>query len=122
MPVKLKCTVMTNIQPKYYKLIWMKENVFVTGIGYSTESTPFDNNTNTQNHFLTIHKASPGAYTCMLISTTREVIDVQTQYVVTESKNFFIACLWFFEFYNDIIGDAIMYSKLKKFIQFFKWN
>ena len=89
MPVKLKCTVMTNIQPKYYKLIWMKENVFVTGIGYSTESTPFDNNTNTQNHFLTIHKASAGAYTCMLISTTREVIDIQTQYVVTESKNFF---------------------------------
>ena len=93
MPVKLNCTVMTDIHPRYYKLIWMKGSVFVTGNGYSTESTPFDNNTNSQNHFLTIHKASPGAYTCMLISTTRKIIDVQTQDVVTESENFLIACL-----------------------------
>ena len=83
MPVKLKCTVKTNVQSKY-KLIWMKGDEFVTGNGYSIESTPFDSN-NT-NHFLTIHKASPGAYTCMLIYTTGEVIDSKTQHVVTESE------------------------------------
>ena len=66
----------------------MKEDEFVTGNGYSVESTPFDSNTNTHNHFLTIHKATPGAYTCMLISTTREVIDSKTQHVVTESEYF----------------------------------
>ena len=86
MPVKLNCTVKTNVQSNYYKLIWKKGDEFVTGNGYSIESTQFDSNTNTQNHFLTIHKASPGAYTCMLISTTREVIDSKTQHVVTESE------------------------------------
>ena len=39
MPVKLECTVKTNVQSKY-KLIWMKGDDFVTGIGYSIESTP----------------------------------------------------------------------------------
>ena len=87
MPVKLKCTVKTNVQSKY-KLIWMKEDEFVTGNGYSIQSTQFDNNTNTQNHFLTIHKASLGTYTCMLISTTSEVIDSKSQHVVTESEYF----------------------------------
>ena len=85
MPVKLKCTVKTNVQSKY-KLIWMKGDEFVTGNGYSIESTPFDSNNNIENHFLTIHKASPGTYTCMLLSTTREVIDSKTQHVVTESE------------------------------------
>ena len=59
MPVKLKCTVMTNAQSKY-KLIWMTGDVFVTGNGYSIESTQFDNNTSIQNHYLTIHEATPG--------------------------------------------------------------
>ena len=90
MPVKLKCTVKTNVQSKY-KLIWMKGDEFVIGNGYSIESTPFDSNNNT-NHFLTIHKASPGAYTCMLIYTTGEVIDSKTQHVVTESE-YFTDCL-----------------------------
>ena len=53
MPVKLNCTVKTNVQSKY-KLIWMKGDAFVTGDGYSMESTQFDSNTNTQNHYLTI--------------------------------------------------------------------
>ena len=92
MPVKLKCTVKTNVQSNY-KLIWMKGDEFVTGNGYSIESTQFDNNTNTQNHFLTIHKASPGAYTCMLLSTTRKVIDSKTQHVVTESELDISDCL-----------------------------
>ena len=85
MPVKLRCTVKTNVQSNY-KLIWMKGDEFVTGNGYSIESTLFDIINNTQNHFLTIHKASPGDYTCILISTTREVIDSKTQHVVTESE------------------------------------
>ena len=91
MPVKLKCTVKTNFQSKY-KLIWMKGDAFVTGSGYSIESTQFDSNTDAQlqHHYLTIHKASPGAYTCMLISTSRKVIDTKTQHVVTESEyNYF---------------------------------
>ena len=49
-PVKLKCTVKTNVQSKY-KLIWMKGDVYITGNGYSIKSTEFDNSTNTQNHF-----------------------------------------------------------------------
>ena len=92
MPVKLKCTVKTNVQSKY-KLIWMKEDEFVTGNGYSIESAPFDNNINTQNHYLTIHKAAPGAYTCMLISTRKKEIDSKTQHVVTESERF-LKCLF----------------------------
>ena len=88
MPIKLNCTVTTNLQSEHYKLIWMKGNAFVSGSGYSIESTPFDNNTHTQNNYLTIHKASEGAYTCMLISTTRKVIDAKTQHVVTESEHF----------------------------------
>ena len=94
MPVKLKCTVVTNVQSKY-KLIWMKGDVFVNGNGYSIESIEFNNNTNIQNHFLTIHKASPGAYTCMVISTTRKVIDSKTQHVVTESE-YSSETIWFF--------------------------
>ena len=70
MPVKLNCTAKTNVQSKY-KLVWMKGDAFVTGNGYSIESTQFDNNTNTENHYLMIHRASPGTYTCMLISTRR---------------------------------------------------
>ena len=85
MPVKLNCTVKTNVESKY-KLIWMKGDEFVTENGHSVESTQFDSNTTTQNHFLTIHKASPGAYTCMLISTTSKVIDSKTQHVATESE------------------------------------
>ena len=88
MPVKLNCTVITNLQPEHYKLIWMKGNVFASGSGYSIESTPFDNNTRTQNNYLTIHKANPSAYMCMLISTTRKVIDTRIQHVVTESEHF----------------------------------
>ena len=87
-PVKLKCTVKINVQSKY-KLIWMKGDKFVTGNGYSIESTPFDSNTNTLNHYLTIHKATPGVYTCMLISARRKEIDTKTQHVVTESESLF---------------------------------
>ena len=72
----------------------MKGDAFVTGNGYSIESTQFDSNTNTQNHYLTIHKASPGAYTCMLLSTTRKVIDTKTQHVVTESE-YYYETVWF---------------------------
>ena len=89
MPVKLNCTIiMTNVLSEYYKLIWINGDAFVSGNGYSIESTQFDRNTNTQSHYLTIHEASPGAYTCMLISATRKVIDLKTQYVVTESEQF----------------------------------
>ena len=89
MPLKLNCIVMAKIQPEYYKLIWMKGDDFLPGSGYSVESTTFDNNsTNTQNYYLTIQKASPGDYTCVLISTTRKVIDTKTQHVVTESEDF----------------------------------
>ena len=93
MPVKLNCTVKTNMESKY-KLIWMKGDEFMTGNGYSIESTPFDSINNTQNHYLTIHKASPGDYTCMLISTASKVIDSKTQHVVTESEyTLLTACL-----------------------------
>ena len=43
--------------------------------------------------YLTIHKATPGAYTCMLISTRRNEIDTKTQHVVTESKLDISDCL-----------------------------
>ena len=87
MPAKLNCTVMASNKPEYYKMIWMKGNVFLSGSDYSVESTTFDNNsTNTQTYYLTIHKASPGAYTCMLISTKKKVIDAKTQHVITESE------------------------------------
>ena len=104
MPVKLKCTVKTNVQSKY-KMIWMKGDEFVTGDGYSIESTKFDSNTNTQNHFLTIHRATPGAYTCMLISTRRKEIDTKTQHVVTESESLFnfLKCLFHYNQYFQVI-------------------
>ena len=54
----------------------MNGDAFVSGNGYSIESTQFDRNTNTQSHYLTIHEATPGAYTCMLISASRKVIVV----------------------------------------------
>ena len=95
MPVKLNCTVKTNVQSKY-KLIWMKGDAFVTGDGYSMESTQFDSNTNTQNHYLTIQKATPGAYTCMLISTRRKEIDAKTQHVVIKS-----------EYFSQMLGSSI---------------
>ena len=88
MPVKLKCTVKTTAQLHYYKLVWMKEDVFVTGTGYSVESTQFHSGTNIENHYLIVHKASPGTYTCKLISTNWKVIDAKTQYIVTESEHF----------------------------------
>ena len=80
---------MTNThQLQHYKLIWMKGDVFVSGRGYSfdVESTQFDNNTTIEDHFMTVHKASPGSYTCMLISTSRNVIDSKTQNVIIESE------------------------------------
>ena len=81
------CTVnyKTSGQSKY-KLIWMKEHAFITGDGYSFESSECDNKMNTQNHYLTIHRANPGAYTCKLIFTNMKVIDTKTQHVVTESE------------------------------------
>ena len=72
----------------------MKGDAFVTGNGYSMESTQFDNNTNTHDHYLTIHRASPGAYTCILMYTTRKVIDTKTQHVITESE-YFSETVWF---------------------------
>ena len=88
MPVKLNCTVnyKTSAQSKY-KLVWIKERAFITGDEYSFESSEFNSKTNTQNHYLTIHKANPGAFTCKLISTNSKVIDMKTQHVVTESKH-----------------------------------
>ena len=88
MPVKLKCIVATNTQLEHYKLIWMKGDVFISGNGYTIESEQLDNSKKTQihKHYLTIHQASPGAYTCLLISTSMETIDVKTQHVITESK------------------------------------
>ena len=86
LPVKLNCTIQTN-GPSKFKLVWMKGDAFITGNGYSIESTAFDSKTNTQNHYLTIHRASPGAYTCKLISTSMKVIDTKTQHVVTESEH-----------------------------------
>ena len=121
MPVKLRCTVKTNVQSKY-QLIWMKGDEFVTGNGYSIESTQFDSINNTQNHFLTIHKVSPGDYTCMLISTTRKIIDSKTQHVTTESE------LEISEFDSSInlyiitIGNPMVSLLLKDLAQFFKWN
>ena len=64
----------------------MKEHAFITGDGYSFESSECDYKMNTQNHYLTIHRANPGAYTCKLISTNMKVIDTKTQHVVTESE------------------------------------
>ena len=52
----------------------------------SVDSIIFDNETNIQDHYLTIHKASPGAYTCKLISTSMEVIGTLPQHAVTESE------------------------------------
>ena len=86
MPVKLNCSVQTNAQSKY-KLMWMKGDSFITGNGYSIGTTEFDGKTNTQNHYLTIRRASPGAYTCKLISTNMKIIDTKTQHVVTESEH-----------------------------------
>ena len=63
----------------------------MTGNGYSIESTKFDSNTNTLKNYLIIHKATPGAYTCMLISTRRNEIDIKTQHVVTESESLLIS-------------------------------
>ena len=69
----------------------MKENTFVSGSDYSFESSdpsPFDSNSIIQDHYLTMHKASQGNYTCVLISSNMKVIDTKTQHVVTESKLF----------------------------------
>ena len=121
MPVKLNCTVKTDVQSKY-KLIWMKGDVFVTGNGYSIESTEFNKNTNIQNHFLTIHKASPGAYTCIVISTTRKVIDSKTQHVVTESEYFLRPFGYSLNYFFVVTGDLTVSSLLKDLDQFFKWN
>ena len=86
MPVKLNCTVKTTDQSKF-KLIWMKEDAFITGDEYSFASMEYDCKTNTENHYLTIHKANPGAYTCKLLSTNMKVMDMKTQYVVTQSES-----------------------------------
>ena len=89
MPVKLECIVATNTPLEHYKLIWMKGDVFLTGNGYTIESEQLDDSRETQihKHYLTIHQASPGAYSCLLISANMKVIDVKTQHVVTESKH-----------------------------------
>ena len=86
MPMKLNCTVKTTDQSKF-KLIWMKEDAFITGDEYSFGSKEYDSKANTQNHYLTIHRANPGAYTCKLLSTNLKVIDKKTQHVVTQSEN-----------------------------------
>lgn len=88
-PVKLRCTVMTKTQLKYYKLIWMKGDAFVSGSGYSfdVESKQVDNDTTIEDNYLTIHKASSGPYTCLLMSTNRDVIDSKTMNVITKSEH-----------------------------------
>jgi len=86
--MKLNCTVnYKSSAQSTYKLVWMKQHAFITGDGYSFESSEFNNKTNTQNHYLTIHRANPSAYTCKLISTNMKVIDTKTQHVVTESEH-----------------------------------
>ena len=94
MPIELKCTVKYTVQSKY-KMVWMKEDAFITGYGYSFKSTEFDSKTNTQNHYLTIHKASSGAFTCKLISTNMIAIDTKTQHVVTKSEDTFDQYLYY---------------------------
>ena len=94
---------------------------FLSGSDYSII---FDNNsTNTQNYYLTIHKASPGAYTCMLISTKKKVIDAKTQHVITESEYFLrLVLLSTINFIFAVIGNPMISSFMKEMTQFLKWN
>ena len=115
LPIKLECTVQTNAQLQY-KMVWMKGDSFITGNGYSYESTEFDSKTNTQNYYLTIHKASPGTYSCKLISTNMKLIEAKTQHVVTESKcllsDCFILQQLFYMYINRCFNNVIIIIKL----------
>ena len=120
MPVKLKCTVKTSAQLRYYKLIWMKEGLFLTSSDYSVESMQFRNGTNIENHYLTIHKATMGAYTCTLVSTSWKVIDAKTQHIITKSEHFIYMSSS--SSYKFAIGNSTISTILKDLDGFFKWN
>jgi len=92
MPVQLNCTVMASAHSKYHKLLWIKGDVFVQSgdLHYSMWSSQFDNDTNTQNHYLVVRQVvNPAKFTCELLSINGKVIDSKTHYIyVIKGKHF----------------------------------
>ena len=93
-PVTINCTVTTNINSNYYKLLWVEKDSFVQSDNhYTTWSTQSDDGMVTHHH-LTIHRVvSTAAYTCKLINAQGTTIDSKTQHVIVSEGEFFVISL-----------------------------
>ena len=94
MQLRLNCTIMARAYSKYYKLVWLKGDTFVSfgDLCYLMWSSEFhcDAN-NTQESFLAIRRVvCPATYNCALMSTTGKIVDSKTYHIfVTKGKHLF---------------------------------